>query len=149
MTLFPKNLVSLAESSLRSLSRNVLDIKGELEAEGLEEVSSVLVNIKSVVSVGKVQSGNLGNVLVTSLSLLLLELEGNTTDGALLNALHQVCGVASNLVAKTLGWDVGNLVGKTLVGLKVEGKLGVVTLNHLLSSTLDSLSSNATLFQMS
>lgn len=123
----------------------MLNVKRELKAERLKKVGSVLVNVESAISVGKVEGRNVRNVLVTSLSLLLLELEGNTTDRALLNALHQVCGETSNLVAKTLGGDVGNLVSETLVGLKVESELGVVTLNHLLSSTLDSLSSNATL----
>lgn len=122
------------------------DVDGELsETKVLEELSSVLIDIQSTVGVGKVKSRDLRNVLITSLTLLLLELEGDTTDGALLDTLHQVGGVTSNLVAKTLGGDVSNLTGKTLVGLEVESELGVVTLDHLLSSTLDSLSSNATL----
>jgi len=122
------------------------DVDGELsETKVLEELSSVLIDIQSTVGVGKVKSRDLRNVLITSLTLLLLELEGDTTDGTLLDTLHQVGGVTSNLVAKTLGGDVSNLTGKTLVGLEVESELGVVTLDHLLSSTLDSLSSNATL----
>jgi hypothetical protein len=122
------------------------DVDRELsETKVLEELSSVLIDIQSTVSVGKVKSRDLRNVLITSLTLLLLELEGDTTDGTLLDTLHQVSGVTSNLVAKTLGGDVSNLTGKTLVGLEVESELGVVTLDHLLSSTLDSLSSNATL----
>lgn len=140
------NLVSLAETSLLALSRNMGDVDGELsETKVLEELSSVLIDIQSTVGVGKVKSRDLRNVLITSLTLLLLELEGDTTDGTLLDTLHQVGGVTSNLVAKTLGGDVSNLTGKTLVGLEVESELGVVTLDHLLSSTLDSLSSNATL----
>ena len=140
------NLVSLAETSLLALSRNMGDVDGELsETKVLEELSSVLIDIQSTVGVGKVKSRDLRNVLITSLTLLLLELEGDTTDGTLLDTLHQVGGVTSNLFAKTLGGDVSILTGKTLVGLEVESELGVVTLDHLLSSTLDSLSSNATL----
>ena len=43
------------------------------------------------------QNGDLGDVLVLALTLLLLELEGDTADGTTLNALHQVSGVAGNL----------------------------------------------------
>lgn len=51
---------------------------------------------------GDVESGDLGDVVVLALALLLLELEGNTTDGATLDTLHQVGREASDLVAKTL-----------------------------------------------
>ena len=54
---------------------------------------------------GDVESGDLGDVVVLALALLLLELEGNTTDGATLDTLHQVGGEARDLVAETLGRD--------------------------------------------
>ena len=47
-----------------------------------------------------VESGDLRNVVVLSLTLFLLQLEGDTTDGALLDTLHQVGREASNLVAE-------------------------------------------------
>jgi hypothetical protein len=49
---------------------------------------------------GGVESGDLRDVLILALTLLLLELEGDTTDGALLDTLHQVSGEARNLVAE-------------------------------------------------
>ena len=49
---------------------------------------------------GGVEGGDLGDVVVLALTLLLLELEGNTADGALLNTLHQVSGEARDLVAQ-------------------------------------------------
>ena len=59
-------------------------------AEGLEEVLGLLVDIEStrLGVLGEVESGDLGDVLVLSLTLLFLELEGNTTDGTTLNTLH-------------------------------------------------------------
>ena len=49
---------------------------------------------------GDVESGDLGDVVVLALALLLLELEGDTADGALLDTLHQVGRETSDLVAK-------------------------------------------------
>lgn len=46
---------------------------------------------------GEVESRNFGHVLILAFSLLLLKLEGDTTDGTTLDTLHQVGGVASNL----------------------------------------------------
>ena len=52
-----------------------------------------------------VEGGDLGDVVVLALALLLLELEGDAADGALLDTLHQVGGEARDLVAETLGRD--------------------------------------------
>lgn len=52
----------------------------------------------------------------------------------------------SYLVAKTLGSDNGDLIADTLVGLEVEGQLGVVTLDDDLSGALDCLGTDATHF---
>ena len=49
---------------------------------------------------GDVESGDLGDVVVLALALLLLELERDTADGALLDTLHQVGREAGNLVPK-------------------------------------------------
>lgn len=54
------------------------------------------------------------DVVVTALTLFFLESERDTTDGTLLDALHQVRDVSSNLVAKTLGGHIGHLVADTL-----------------------------------
>jgi hypothetical protein len=62
----------------------------------LEQVLGLGVDVE-LAGLGEVESRNLGDVLILALALLLLELEGDTTDGATLNALHQVGGVASNL----------------------------------------------------
>lgn len=54
-------------------------------------------------------------------------------------------GVTSNLVSESLGLDLSNLGGQSLVGLEVQGQLRVVSLDQNLRGSLDSLSSNATL----
>jgi hypothetical protein len=62
----------------------------------LEQVLGLVVDIQ-LASLGEVESGNLGDELVLALTLLLLKLEGDTTDGSTLNTLHQVGGVTGNL----------------------------------------------------
>jgi hypothetical protein len=52
----------------------------------------------------------------------------------------------SNLVAEALGSNDSDLITDTLVGLEVQGELGVVTLNDDLGGLLDSLGANATHF---
>ena len=44
-----------------------------------------------------VERGHFGNILIFSFSLLLLELEGDTTDRSALDAFHKMGGVAGNL----------------------------------------------------
>jgi len=138
-------------------------------AEGLDEVLGLLVDNESTVTrlgAGEVEGGDLGDVLVLALTLLFLKLEGDAADGTTLDALHQVGGVSSNLVAETLGGNDGNLSGALapartaaavvrcaahliadpLVGLEVERELGVVTLNDDLGGLLDGLCADATHF---
>lgn len=59
-------------------------------AHGLEEVLGLLVDVERarIAVLGKVESGDLRDVLVLSLTLLFLELEGNTTNGTALDTLH-------------------------------------------------------------
>ena len=54
-----------------------------------------------------VEGGDLGDVVVLALALLLLELEGDAADGALLNTLHQVCCEAGNLVPEAFRGNDG------------------------------------------
>lgn len=68
-------------------------------AHALKQILGLLVNVElaAVRVLGEVESRDLRNVLILALTLLLLQLEGNTTDGTTLDALHQVRGVAGNL----------------------------------------------------
>jgi hypothetical protein len=141
----------------------------ETYAEALEEVLGLLVDVESarLAVLGEVEGGDLGDVLILALTLLFLELEGDTADGTTLDTLHQMCCVSGDLVPETLGGDDGNLVpvvsklfiplpqlpyvqphliANPLVGLEVERQLGVVPLNDDLGGLLDGLCSNATHF---
>lgn len=83
-----------------------------------------------------------------ALTLLLLELEADTTDGAALDTLHQVGGETGDLVAEALRGDNGDLIDDLLVGVEVDRvKARVVLLNEHTRSALGSLSANATLHQ--
>lgn len=73
---------------------------GKTYAKVLEQVLGLLVDLElaSLGSLGEVESRHLRDVLILALTLLLLELEGDTADGTLLDTLHQVSGVAGNLL---------------------------------------------------
>lgn len=68
-------------------------------AQALEEILGLLVDVElaAVGVLGEVESRNLRNVLILALTLLLLQLEGDTADRTTLDTLHQVGGVAGNL----------------------------------------------------
>lgn len=117
--------------------------KETVEVEGLEELLGVLVKFLRLLGF---EGRDLGNVLVLTLTLLLLELEGDTADGSTLDTLHQVGGETGNLVSESLGGDDSDLIGNTLVGLEVESETGVVLLDESTRSSLDGLGSNSTLY---
>lgn len=74
------------------VSRDVDDVDGErVKAERAEEVLGLAVDLKGRLG-GDGKGRDLGNVLVLTLTLLLLETERDTTDGALLDTLHKVGG---------------------------------------------------------
>lgn len=89
--------------------------------------------------------GVVGDDVLTALALLLLKLEGDSTNGTLSDTLHQVGSETGNLVAETLGGDLSDLRDDLLVGGEVNSQLGVVLLDDDASGLLNSLSSNATL----
>lgn len=72
---------------------------GATYAKVLEKVLGLGIDLElaGLGVLGEVESRDLRNVLVLALTLLLLKLEGDTTDGSSLNSLHQVGGVTSNL----------------------------------------------------
>jgi hypothetical protein len=72
-------------------------------------------------------------VLCSQQSLKLLEIESDL--------LHNM---PSYLVAETLRGNDCNLIADSLVGLEIEGQLGVVSLNDDLGGLLDGLGTNAT-----
>lgn len=94
-----------------------------------------------------VQGAAVGNIVVATFALLLLQTEGDATDGSLLDAAHQAGRVAGNLVAQTLGGHLGKVIQDTLVGLEVQGELRVMLFDEDARSTLDSLGTNAALLE--
>lgn len=71
-----------------------------LQTQGDRVYLGVGVDLQGVDS--DVKSGNLGHVVVLALTLFFLKLEGDTTDRATLDTLHQVGREASDLVPQTL-----------------------------------------------
>ena len=62
------------------------------------------------------------SLLITIVTYLFLESEGDAADWTLLNALHKVTGVTSNLVSEFLSLDDCNVVDDSLVYMEVSGE---------------------------
>ena len=70
----------------------------EAYSEALEEILCLNIDIElSALVLGNIEGRDFGDVLILAFSLFFLELEGDTTDGATLNTLHEMGGVPSNL----------------------------------------------------
>ena len=95
-------IASVGVSDVQGLNLNTRHV---LERDRLKHISGISIDDDDVL----VKSGSLGDEIHSSLSLLLLKLQGNTSDGTSGNALHQVGDETSDLVAHPLGWDDGNL----------------------------------------
>jgi hypothetical protein len=91
------------------------------------------------------QKTYLGDKVQASLSLLLLQLQGDASNGASLDALHQVGDEAGNLVSHSLGGDDGHLASHALVDVEVQGQSRVVLLDDHSRGLLDGLSTNTLL----
>jgi hypothetical protein len=57
-----------------------------------------------------------------SFAFLFLELQRDTSDRTLLDALHQVSDETSDFVSHSLGRNNSHLTGDTLVGVEVQGE---------------------------
>lgn len=66
--------------------------------------------------------GLLGDEIHSALALLLLESEGDTTDGFLLDSLHKMSGETSDLVSESLGLDLGDVINDSLVHVEIVGQ---------------------------
>lgn len=124
--------------------------KRKTYAEGLEQVLGLLVHVElaALGVLGEVEGGDLGDVLILALALLLLQLEGDAADGAALDALHQMGGVAGNLrgasqrfeflftiVARTrCPGSGGKGDGSTLLRRRLEAMMAISSQTRLLVS---------------
>lgn len=88
-----------------------LSIHQPSESSALEETSKKethrRIGVQLESSSTRVERGDLGDVVVLALALLLLELERNAANGTTLNALHEVGGEPRDLVPETFRGDVG------------------------------------------
>jgi hypothetical protein len=118
----------------------VLDGGVEARTEPLgKHILSLVVNLNLL----DVDLGSSGNPIESPLTLLLLDLQGDTLDGALLNSLHEMRRKTGDLIAEFLGGDLADFTQDLLVGVEVSGELLVVFLEQHFSSSLDCLCSNS------
>ena len=89
---------------------------------------------------------SLGDEIHLSLTLLFLESEGDTADGSDLDSLHEMGGETGDLVSESLGLDDSAVINDSFVGVEIVGEFTVVFLDDSSGGSLDSLSSNATLY---
>ena len=105
----------------------------------LQKIPGLGINVNSIL----IQGTNLGNKVQASLSLLFLQLEGNSANGSLGDTLHEMGGETCNFVAHALGGGDGYLIDYTLVGVEVECETSVVLLDDGACTLLDGLGTNS------
>merc|ERR1719199_1598759 len=136
--LVPRRAVATRRAvAVRAALPGVNDVEaGEVaHVHGTKHVLGVLVNLDALLDL-EVDSRDIWDVVHAALTLLLLQLEGDSAHWALGDALHQVGKVSGNLVAESLGLDGCNLLADALVGGKVQGETLVVLLDNVLGCTL-------------
>jgi hypothetical protein len=123
-----------------SLSSNRVgdrDTSEVLKVQGLKELVGFRINLNN----RGIQGRELGHKVVTTLTLFFLKLEGDTGNRTTGDTLHQMGGETSNLVAKTLGLNDGDLIKDLLVDLEIKSKTRIVLFNNDTRGLLDSLGS--------
>jgi hypothetical protein len=90
----------------------------------------------------KTQGTYLGHEVKTTLTLLLLKLEGDAADGATSDSLHKVGHETSDFISHSLGGDDGHLAHKLLVYMEVKGQPRVILLDKDSSGLLDGFSTD-------
>ena len=86
---------------------------------------SILIDLQAANHRTGIKRRHLRYVVIFTLTLLFLELEGDTPDGTLLDTFHQVGCEAGDFVAETFGWDYG-LFGKSSNNGNEHHKLGLI-----------------------
>jgi hypothetical protein len=85
----------------------------------LEQVLGLGVDLE-LAGLGEVEGRHLGHVLILALALLLLQLERDAADGAALDALHQVRGVAGNLQKEKVKHVSHSIINPSILNLPRE-----------------------------
>jgi len=112
-----------------------LKSRNGLEVHFLQHFLGIGINLNDVLLKGR----DVRHIVVPSLSLLLLQFDGDTTDCGPLESLHEMGDEPTDLVSERLGGDEGDLLDDALVGVEVEGELGIVLLNYDPRGLLDRL----------
>ena len=92
-------------------------------------------------------STHLRDIVVSSLPFLLLQLDTDSSDGTLLDPLHEMCNESSYLISQRLGRDDGHFFHDPLVGVKIKSQPSVVFFDDDSRCLFDSLCPDPTLFQ--
>lgn len=109
------------------------------------EVTKHVLGLSIDFNVVSVNSRLLRYVVILSLTLLFLELEGDSAHRSLLDALHEMGNETCNHVAQSLRGDDSYFISNSLVGLEIESETGVVLLNDDACCLFDELGSDTTL----
>lgn len=86
------------EAGLNSDSIDLGNAADVADSEGVEHFEGFLVDLDVI----GVDGGDVGDEVHASFALLLLQLERDATNSALLNALHEMSGEACDLVPESL-----------------------------------------------
>merc|ERR1712200_145397 len=113
---FPWHLSSRSTPVGRGSLLNNLEIGDAGHIERLEHFFGISINLKDILSVN---IRHLGNVVVASLTFLLLQLNGDPSDWSSLDSLHEVSCETSDLVPEALAWNDGDLLSNALIGMEV------------------------------
>jgi hypothetical protein len=89
------------------------------------------------------ESADFRNEVQSSLTLFLLQLQGDATNRAFRNAPHEVGGVSCNLVPHPLRRKDGHIIDNALVGVKIQRQPRVVLFNDRAGGFFDSFGTNA------
>ena len=119
------------------------DVLGDAGLHLLQHGHGLLVDGDAVLDL-LVNEGDIGDEVEAALALLLLQLQGDATDGAAGQALHQVGGVAGDLVLQLLGLAHADVHDDTLVDVVVKAELAEVLLDDLAGGALDGLGTDLT-----
>merc|ERR1712183_1230355 len=108
------------------------------EVQDLQHFLGVGIHLDGIL----LKSGYVWHVVIPPLSLLLLQFDGNPSDGSQLDPLHEMGDATCDLVPQLLAGNDGALLAYAFVHVEVVREAGVVLLDHNLRCLLHCLRSN-------
>ena len=97
-----------------------------LEIHHFQHVLGLRINLNNIL----LQSRNVRNVVISALTFFLLKLDGNSSDCGTLEPFHQMSDETGNFVSERFGRNYCNFFNDPLVGVKIEGQFGVVSVDR-------------------